>query len=192
MECATQEMGRIRTHISKQVFFPVGSFKHHSTPQALNLIVLLICKNNSGQCVQSRSAAACESGNPRNEHICGRPLGLRFNRRTGDLYIADAYLGLMRVGPEGGQATMLVNEVDGVPLRFTNDLDVASDGSVYFTDSSSKYQRRFRAQLSTASIYGLHVFRAGLMQYVHNKVLCCSAAGTSSCWYCLGTTQGGL
>ena len=90
----------------------------------------------------------CEGGNPKNEHICGRPLGLRFNRRTGDLYIADAYLGLMRVGPEGGQATMLVNEVEGVPLRFTNDLDVASDGSVYFTDSSSKYQRRF-----TAAIY---------------------------------------
>jgi hypothetical protein len=29
-----------------------------------------------------------------NEHVCGRPLGLRFDKRTGDLYIADAYFGL--------------------------------------------------------------------------------------------------
>lgn len=78
----------------------------------------------------------------KNEHICGRPLGLRFHKGTGDLYIADAYLGLMKVGPEGGLATSLVTEADGWPLRFTNDLDIDDDGNVYFTDSSSKYQRR--------------------------------------------------
>lgn len=78
----------------------------------------------------------------KNEHICGRPLGLRFNKRTGDLYIADSYLGLMKVGPEGGLATSLVTEADGVPLRFTNDLDIDDAGNIYFTDSSSKYQRR--------------------------------------------------
>ena len=77
-----------------------------------------------------------------NEHICGRPLGLRFHKRTGDLYIADAYLGLLKVGPEGGLATPLVTEVEGAPLMFTNDLDVDDEGVVYFTDSSSVYQRR--------------------------------------------------
>ncbi|MFQ6631651.1 hypothetical protein Gotur_009678 [Gossypium turneri] len=76
-----------------------------------------------------------------NEHICGRPLGLRFDKNTGDLYIADAYLGLFKVGPEGGLATPLVTEVDGVPLRFTNDLDIDDEGNIYFTDSSSKFQR---------------------------------------------------
>ena len=79
----------------------------------------------------------------KNEDICGRPLGLRFHKRTGDLYIADAYFGIMKVGPEGGLATSLTTEADGVPLRFTNDLDVDEEGNVYFTDSSSVFQRRY-------------------------------------------------
>lgn len=78
----------------------------------------------------------------KNEHVCGRPLGLRFNKKTGDLYIADAYFGLMKVGPEGGVATSLATAAEGVPFTFTNDLDIDDDGNVYFTDSSSQYQRR--------------------------------------------------
>ncbi|XP_054810857.1 protein STRICTOSIDINE SYNTHASE-LIKE 3 [Prosopis cineraria] len=83
----------------------------------------------------------------KNEHICGRPLGLRFDKKTGDLYIADAYFGLMKVGPEGGLATSLTTEAEGVPLRFTNDVDVDAEGNVYFTDSSTKYPRRNFIQL---------------------------------------------
>ncbi|MCD9560899.1 hypothetical protein HAX54_019722 [Datura stramonium] len=30
---------------------------------------------------------------PEMEHVCGRPLGLRFDTKTGELYIADAYFG---------------------------------------------------------------------------------------------------
>lgn len=77
-----------------------------------------------------------------NEHICGRPLGLRFDKNTGDMYIADAYLGLFKVGPEGGLATLLTDQVHGAPLRFTNDLDVDDQGNIYFTDSSTQFQRR--------------------------------------------------
>ncbi|KAK3149876.1 hypothetical protein QOZ80_3AG0224160 [Eleusine coracana subsp. coracana] len=54
------------------------------------------------------------------EGSCGRPLGLRFHRESGDLYIADAYMGLMRVGRNGGEATVLATEAAGVPLSFTN------------------------------------------------------------------------
>ncbi|KAL2328389.1 hypothetical protein Fmac_021816 [Flemingia macrophylla] len=82
------------------------------------------------------------------EHICGRPLGLRFDKKTGDLYIADAYFGLLKVGPEGGLATSLVTEVEGVPLIFTNDVDVDAEGNVYFTVSSFLYQRRNFVQLA--------------------------------------------
>uniref|UniRef100_A0A2N9HD71 Uncharacterized protein n=1 Tax=Fagus sylvatica TaxID=28930 RepID=A0A2N9HD71_FAGSY len=78
----------------------------------------------------------------KNEHICGRPLGLRFDKKTGNLYIADAYFGILKVGPEGGLATSLTTEAEGVPLRFTNDLDIDDEGNIYFTDSSTKYQRR--------------------------------------------------
>ncbi|RLM58231.1 protein STRICTOSIDINE SYNTHASE-LIKE 10-like isoform X1 [Panicum miliaceum] len=40
------------------------------------------------------------SQDPGREHECGRPLGLKFNSETGELYIADAYRGLRGVGPE--------------------------------------------------------------------------------------------
>lgn len=80
---------------------------------------------------------------PKLEHICGRPLGLRFDKKNGDLYIADAYLGLNVVGPTGGLATQLAIEAEGHPFHFTNDLDISEDeGVIYFTDSSTVYQRR--------------------------------------------------
>jgi sugar lactone lactonase YvrE len=87
-----------------------------------------------------RSAKLRPATNP--ETLCGRPLGLQFHHKSGHLYVADAYKGLMRVGPGGGEATVLVNEYDGEPLRFTNGVDVDQiTGQVYFTDSSMNYDR---------------------------------------------------
>ncbi|CAN0876701.1 Protein STRICTOSIDINE SYNTHASE-LIKE 10 [Linum grandiflorum] len=79
------------------------------------------------------------------EPKCGRPLGLKFNPVTCDLYIADAYLGLLVVGPEGGVARKLVTtSPEGLPFRFLNALDIHSaTGIVYFTDSSIYFQRRY-------------------------------------------------
>ncbi|KAJ7542965.1 hypothetical protein O6H91_09G020100 [Diphasiastrum complanatum] len=76
------------------------------------------------------------------EHVCGRPLGLRFSKKTGELFIADAYHGLLVVGPDGGLAKSLATEAEGEPFKFTNDLDLDDEGNVYFTDSSTKFQRR--------------------------------------------------
>lgn len=88
----------------------------------------------------------------KNEHICGRPLGIRFCKKSGELYIADAYFGLLKVGPKGGLAVSLTTEAENVPFSFTNDLDVDEDGrNVYFTDSSSNYQRRNFLQLILTS-----------------------------------------
>ncbi|KAF6176773.1 hypothetical protein GIB67_020495 [Kingdonia uniflora] len=75
------------------------------------------------------------------EHQCGRPLGLRFNRNNGDLYIADAYYGLLVIGPEGGLATPLSTHVKGKPILFANDLDIHKNGSIFFTDTSKRYNR---------------------------------------------------
>ncbi|KAK3126780.1 hypothetical protein QOZ80_7AG0562370 [Eleusine coracana subsp. coracana] len=76
------------------------------------------------------------------EGACGRPLGLRFHHDSGYLYIADAYMGLMRVGPNGGEATVLATMAAGVPLSFTNGVDVDQvTGDVYFTSSSTTYTR---------------------------------------------------
>eukprot|EP00267_Zea_mays_P056136 XP_023156172.1 protein STRICTOSIDINE SYNTHASE-LIKE 3-like [Zea mays] len=62
------------------------------------------------------------------EHICNRPLGLCFDN-TGDLYIIDAYFGLLKVCPEGGLATPLATEAEGVRFNFTNDLDL--EGNIH-------------------------------------------------------------
>ncbi|KAF8689827.1 hypothetical protein HU200_041458 [Digitaria exilis] len=86
-------------------------------------------------------AKACTASRTRpaevTESRCGRPLGLRFHDRSGNLYIADAYKGLMRVAPGGGKATVLVNKVDGVPLRFTNGVDVDQHERVTATGDST-------------------------------------------------------
>lgn len=77
------------------------------------------------------------------ESRCGRPLGLNFNPKSGKLYIADAYMGLLVVGPNGGLATPLATQAEGVPFKFNNDVVVdQNSGTVYFTDSSAIYPRR--------------------------------------------------
>ncbi|CAL5333810.1 unnamed protein product [Camellia sinensis] len=50
------------------------------------------------------------------KHVCGRPLGLRFDKKTGDLYIADAYFGLQVVGPNGGLAILFKQKSSSVFL----------------------------------------------------------------------------
>ncbi|KAH7423461.1 hypothetical protein KP509_12G056700 [Ceratopteris richardii] len=62
-------------------------------------------------------------------------------KSTGELYIADAYFGLLVVGPEGGQAKPLVNEAEGSSFAFTNDLVINKEGLIYFTVSSDLYPR---------------------------------------------------
>src|SRR5436190_16502506 len=68
----------------------------------------------------------------------GRPLGLIFDP-SGNLIVADAILGLLSIAPNA-QVTVLSTEADGVPYRCPNDLDVAADGTIYFTDSSYKFR----------------------------------------------------
>jgi sugar lactone lactonase YvrE len=67
----------------------------------------------------------------------GRPLGLIFDR-TGSLIVADAIKGLLSIGPDGKVAILSV-EANAVPFRCANDVDVAADGTIYFSDASSKF-----------------------------------------------------
>ncbi len=69
----------------------------------------------------------------------GRPLGLHFDAE-GNLIVADAWKGLLSINPEG-DITVLTTEAEGVPFAFTDDLDIASDSTIYFTDASSKYNQ---------------------------------------------------
>jgi sugar lactone lactonase YvrE len=67
----------------------------------------------------------------------GRPLGLIFDR-DGNLIVADAIKGLLSIARDG-KVSVLTTEADGVPFHCTNDLDVAGDGTIYFTDASYKF-----------------------------------------------------
>ena len=67
----------------------------------------------------------------------GRPLGLAFDSK-GNLIVADAMKGLLSIAPDGS-LTVLTTGADGLPFGCTNDLDVAADGTIYFTDASSKF-----------------------------------------------------
>jgi sugar lactone lactonase YvrE len=70
-------------------------------------------------------------------HTYGRPLGLAFDR-SGNLIVADAIKGLLSIATDGS-ITVLSTQADGVPLHCTNDLDIAADGTIYFTDASYKF-----------------------------------------------------
>ncbi|KAJ8505579.1 hypothetical protein OPV22_006465 [Ensete ventricosum] len=84
----------------------------------------------------------CDTSDVSLESMCGRPLGLQFHNATGVLYVADAYFGLLAVGPKGGAARRLAASADGGRFNFTNGVDVdQGTGEVYFTDSSTRYQR---------------------------------------------------
>ncbi len=67
----------------------------------------------------------------------GRPLGLAFHP-NGNLIVADAIKGLLSIAPDGSVG-VLTTGADGVPFGCANDLDVANDGTIYFTDASSKF-----------------------------------------------------
>lgn len=67
----------------------------------------------------------------------GRPLGLDYTP-DGTLIVADADKGLLSIS-EAGELKVLTTSSKNLPFRFTDDVDVAPDGSMYFSDGSSKF-----------------------------------------------------
>ncbi|KAL8209924.1 hypothetical protein R6Q57_006656 [Mikania cordata] len=74
--------------------------------------------------------------------ICGRPVALSFNYKTSDLYITDAFFGLLVVGFNGGLATQVSSG-----YNYLSGIDVESyTGNVYMTDAGFTYNMRNLAQ----------------------------------------------
>ncbi|MEK7485395.1 MAG: SMP-30/gluconolactonase/LRE family protein [Planctomycetota bacterium] len=67
----------------------------------------------------------------------GRPLGLCWDME-GNLIVADAIKGLLSVSKEG-KIKVLTSSADGVAFAFTDDVDIAKDGNIYFTDASTRF-----------------------------------------------------
>lgn len=84
----------------------------------------------------------------------GRVLGLEFSDR-GELYAADAYRGLLKIGADG-QVTVLADKTkDGSPILYADDLDIAGDGTVYFSDASTKFGAKANGGTLPASLLDL-------------------------------------
>jgi sugar lactone lactonase YvrE len=66
----------------------------------------------------------------------GRPLAVEEHPTEG-LVICDARLGLLALR-DGGQLDTLATEEGGVPFRLADDLDIARDGVIFFTDASAR------------------------------------------------------
>jgi sugar lactone lactonase YvrE len=71
-------------------------------------------------------------------HTGGRPLGLEL-AADGRLLVCDAHRGLLWVDPASGAVEEITAEVDGVRMMFCNNAAIASDGTVFFSDSSTRY-----------------------------------------------------
>lgn len=67
----------------------------------------------------------------------GRPLGLTFDA-AGHLIVADAKKGLLSVDPSGRVTTLAAGH-QGRPFRFVDDVTIAPDGTIYFSDASTRF-----------------------------------------------------
>ena len=85
--------------------------------------------------------------------VGGRPLGVDFDP-SGNLWIANAYKGLMKLSATGDLSTV-VTEVDGSAVGFADDVSVAPNGKVYFTDASTRFAAADFDSTMTASVYDL-------------------------------------
>lgn len=94
----------------------------------------------------------------------GRPLGMELLGEDA-LVVCDAYRGLLEVRLSNGTVGVLTPEVAGEPLIFCSNAAVAADGSVYFTQSSRRFNLdRYRGDLFEHSATGR------LFRYSHGAV----------------------
>jgi ribose transport system permease protein len=79
-------------------------------------------------------------------HIGGRPLGMQFDRDE-NLVVAVAGMGVYGVAPDG-RVFKITDETnrtwyklnDDSRLRMADDLDIAPDGKIYFSDCTTRYE----------------------------------------------------
>ncbi len=70
----------------------------------------------------------------------GRPLGLEFHP-DGYLVVADAFRGLLAVDPDG-TVRVLTDSVNGERMLFVDDVSIAQDGTIWFSDASMRWDLR--------------------------------------------------
>ena len=81
-------------------------------------------------------------------NVGGRPLGIAFDS-TGNLWVANAYLGLQKVDI-AGKVSLELTSTDGVPIRYADDLDILANGKIYFSDASTKFPAKNNGTLAAS------------------------------------------
>ncbi|XP_010289228.1 PREDICTED: adipocyte plasma membrane-associated protein-like [Phaethon lepturus] len=97
-----------------------------------------------GASIQSDEILQYDEGAPDYEPKCGWPHGVQMDQ-DGNLIVVDSYSGLYKVSPRTGEKTLLLSGekgVDGLPFKFLSGLEISKKKWIYFTDSSSKWERR--------------------------------------------------
>lgn len=67
----------------------------------------------------------------------GRPLGLHFDKAQ-NLIIADTEKGLLSLD-QNGKITVLTDSYGDYKFKFADDLEIAEDGTIYFSDATNKF-----------------------------------------------------
>lgn len=80
----------------------------------------------------------------------GVPLGLHFDS-AGNLIVADAFLGLLSLDATG-KISVLTNEAAGIAINYADELDIAADGKIYFSDASVKFGAKAAGTTLAASL----------------------------------------
>ena len=89
----------------------------------------------------------------------GRPLGLAV-ARDGRLLICDSHRGLVAMDVGTGVVDTLVTEVEGRALTFCSNVVEASDGTIYFTESTARFHyERYKGAILEARCTGSLVRR---------------------------------
>jgi sugar lactone lactonase YvrE len=71
-------------------------------------------------------------------HTGGRPLGLEIDP-DGRLLVCDAHSGVLRIDTTTGAIEPVTDSVAGRKMLFCNNAAIASDGTVWFSDSSTRF-----------------------------------------------------
>jgi sugar lactone lactonase YvrE len=87
-------------------------------------------------------------------HTGGRPLGLAV-ARDGSLLVCDSHRGLLKMDTATGEFETLVADVEGRPLTFCSNVVESSDGTIYFTESTSRFHyERYKGAILEARATG--------------------------------------
>jgi sugar lactone lactonase YvrE len=121
------------TRLSKLEMLPIGD-RHGPEDIAVDSSGRIYAPTHEGWIVRLDA----DGSNPQDwAQTGGRPLGMDFDA-SGNLIVADGYRGLLAIAPDA-TVSVLASEADGIPIRYADDVDVAADGRIYFSDASTKF-----------------------------------------------------